>query len=110
MGKQIYEPKAVIVLELTCDRCGKNVKLEMPDRAGELPAALPEGWKEVAHPNGVDPSLTFDTRACTSTWFSSWVRRLYGVPDPGPRRVRKAKGVPVTAEPGSLADRIISEV
>lgn len=108
MSKRVYEPKALTILEVVCDRCGKAVKVEIENDVTAIPQGipLPDGWVEVGHPNGVDDALTFDQRACTSTWFKAWVRRLYNAPEPGPRRRRK--GVPVTAEPGSLADRVLA--
>ena len=95
MAKKVYEPKAVLILEAECDRCGKKVReeLEESEAAGDQ---LPAGWVEVQHPEGIDGvSLTFCQRACTSTWFAAWVRRLYHVPEPPPRRRRSE----IVAEP-----------
>lgn len=98
MTVTIQPPKSVALATFTCDRCGKEVLVEFDPAPSQDAPDLPGGWQRSGHPDPGDMAvLTFDTRACMSTWYATWIRVLYGGPEELPkRRSRNEPDEPVT--------------
>lgn len=94
-------PRTTVTTTFTCDRC-KSVMVVVAEVPGEIlgtdvpipEVAIPDRWRAVLIGLPELPraeQYVFCQRACMSTWFGEFVRRIYNEEKEGPARVARRR-------------------